>query len=469
MSASPSPPPLLLNHQPYTALPDARALDMRARDMSNGGDYAGALILYQQVLVLAQAAHSHAPNPQTTLDVVVAMWQLGTMKKDKGDLIGAQTVLEKAVALAEKPPVGPAHPRLAEALRDLGLVLVSRGRYDEGDATMQRALTMQEQLLGPDREEVSETLSDMGLSCIKQGNFRRAKGLLKRAVAIAELHVVPNQHPDKLTRALAYLADVYYRLEDYALAQSIAEQALALDEQFLGPHHSDVGAGLMTLAGCLRGQGKVSEAAPLVERALAICERVCGPKHPNVAVTLCNLGDLYLQLGDLARAKAMLERALTIREQAFGPQHLDVASSFHGLANTAMQAGDLAQAKALYERALSIYQTQLGRTHPATATILKSLATLATATGRPRQAAAFTERAATAAVAATHQPCGWCGTMDVHASKKCGQCQAAWYCNEECQRKAWKEHKHHCHKKPSVPKPKDDASSGGGDAASAAQ
>jgi hypothetical protein len=134
-----------------------------------------------------------------------------------------------------------------------------------------------------------------------------------------------------------------------------------------------------------------------------------------------------------------------------------------------MQAGDVAQAKALYERALSIFQTQLGRTHPSTANILKSLAALATHAG---QAAALTERAATAAVAATHQPCGWCGTMDVHASKKCGQCQAVWYCNEECQRKAWREHKHHCHKKPSVPKAASGAgasssSSAGGDAASA--
>jgi hypothetical protein len=112
----------------------------------------------------------------------------------------------------------------------------------------------------------------------------------------------------------------------------------------------------------------------------------------------------------------------------------------------------------------------LGRTHPHTAIILKSLATLATHAGRSRQAAALTERAATAAVAATHQPCGWCGTMDVHASKKCGQCQAVWYCNEECQRKAWREHKHHCHKKPSLPKAEAagaSASSGGGDAASA--
>jgi tetratricopeptide (TPR) repeat protein len=473
MSSSPPSPPLLLDHEPYVALPVALSLHVRAVNMADGpgGDEAGALPLFQQVLVLAQAVHISAPTPQTTLDVMFAMYQLGLTKSNLGNFPGAQAVLEQAVALAEQPTVGPAHPRLAQALRELGVVMMRRGRHDEADATMQRALTMQEQFLGPEHEDVSETLSSMGVSCIDQGNYRRAKGLLKRAVAIAELHVVPNQYPAKLSRALTSLATVYRELKDYALAQSIAEQALALKEQFLGPHNPDVAVGLSTVAGCLRGQGKLSEAVQLMERALAIDERVRGPTHPELATTLGNLGMLYRELGDLARSKSVQERALAIYEHVFGPQHLDVAHCLHILAKTALQAGDVAQAKALYERALSIFQTQLGRTHPETATILKDLAILASMSGRPRQAAALTERAATAAVAATHQPCGWCGTMDVHASKKCGQCQAVWYCNEECQRKAWKEHKHHCHKKPSVPKPAKEAAGGdaGDDAASAAK
>ena len=148
----------------------------------------------------------------------------------------------------------------------------------------------------------------------------------------------------------------------------------------------------------------------------------------------------------------MYERALAIKELAFGLQHVEVARTVAHLAGCHRDAGDLAQAKALFERALSILETQLGRTHPQTAKILKNLANLATIAGRPRQAAALTERAATAAVAATHQPCGWCGHMDVHQNKKCGQCKAAWYCNAECQRLAWKEHKKHCHGKPAAPK-----------------
>ena len=130
---------------------------------------------------------------------------------------------------------------------------------------------------------------------------------------------------------------------------------------------------------------------------------------------------------------------------------MDVARILQHLARCCHAAGDLVQAKTLNERALAIYDTQLGRTHPQTAKILRNLATLATKTGRPRQAAALTERAAVAAVVAEHQPCGWCGRMAVHRAKFCGRCKMVWYCNEECQRAAWREHKPHCHAKPEAP------------------
>ncbi len=343
-------------------------------------------------------------------------------------------------------------------------MLYERGRYDEADATLQRALTMQEPLLGPEHEDVSLTLTQMGQSCIVQGNFRRAKGLLKRAVAIGELRVVPDEHPTHLCSALNSLCEVYNNSEDYELAQDMAERLLVLNEQFLGPHHPDVAAALLNMARSFEGQGKLREALPMYERALAIFERVHGPHHPDVAACLSNLGALHLAQKDHRRAKSVFERAVTIQEHVFGPQHLNVAHTICFLANCCVCTGDLAQAKALYERALAIFQTQLGRTHPTTASILRDLASLATITGRPRQAAALTDRAAVAPVAATHQPCGWCGKMDVHASKKCGRCQAMWYCNEECQLKAWSEHKKHCHKKPAAP-----VAAGAGNAASSAK
>jgi tetratricopeptide (TPR) repeat protein len=440
-----------MNHQQYMALPDALTLHVRGADMFHRGELADALSVFQQVLVLAQTAHTAAPSLQTTLDVLFAIENLGGTQRQLGDLPGAQALFQQAVALAETPPVGPAHPSLAQALRDLGKVLTDRGRYDEADANLQRALTMQEKLLGPDHASVAATLTDMGQSCLLQGNIRRAKGLLKRAVAIGELHVVPDQYPGQFGMALNALCQVYNRLEDFELAQDMSERHLALEEQFHGPNHTHIAPALANLAAALSGQSKFSEAQTLYERALAIYERTYGSQHPRVATCLFNLGSLKLNQDDHRRAKPLFERALAIQEQALGPKHLEVATTLTSLADCFCEAFQFAQGKTLLERALTIYQTQLGRTHPETADILERLAVLASMSGQSRKAAAFTERAAVAAVAATHQPCGWCGKMDVHAAKKCGRCQAVWYCNEECQRQAWPEHKKNCHKKPAAP------------------
>jgi hypothetical protein len=151
-------------HGPPTicGLPDARALNIRATAMEHRGEFASALPLQEQVLMLSQTAHAASPSPKTILDVVFAMWHLGSTKRDLGDLPAGHAMLLQAVALAEQPPVGPVHPRLAQALRDLGRVLYLRGRYDEADVTLQRTLTMQEQMLGPNHDNVSVTLTCMG-------------------------------------------------------------------------------------------------------------------------------------------------------------------------------------------------------------------------------------------------------------------------------------------------------------------
>jgi len=274
--------------------------------------------------------------------------------------------------------------------------------------------------------------------------------VLIRAVAVALLHVVPEKYPNSFVSALNTLCGGYLHLEEYGRAQPMAERQLALEEQFNGPDHPEVGVALTNVAMCLEGQGKLSEALSLYERDLAITERVYGPNHTEMATALVNMGDLYLKQGD-RRAKGVLERALAIFEGALGPHHLNVACTLQHLASCCHAAGELTQAKTLLERALAIYTTQLGRTHPDTACILKDLAGLATIAGRPRQAAALSERAAIAADVAEHQPCGQCGRMAVHRAKFCGRCKMVWYCNAECQRAAWPSHKPHCHAKPAPP------------------
>ncbi len=139
----------LADHQPFATAPEIQSFYRRSGDLYFSGDCAIVLSLDQQVLDLAQAAMASRRTPQTALDVVVAMHKLGRGKINLDDLPGAQAMLEQAVALGEHT-VGPTHPRIAQCLAELGKILTIRGRYDEADATLQRALTMQEELLGPE-------------------------------------------------------------------------------------------------------------------------------------------------------------------------------------------------------------------------------------------------------------------------------------------------------------------------------
>jgi tetratricopeptide (TPR) repeat protein len=76
-----------------------------------------------------------------------------------------------------------------------------------------------------------------------------------------------------------------YRARKFAEAVPLAQRALAIGENALGPNHPDVAASLADLATLYDGQGRYADAKPLHERALAIREKTLGPGHPDVALT----------------------------------------------------------------------------------------------------------------------------------------------------------------------------------------
>src|SRR6516165_1129016 len=65
-----------------------------------------------------------------------------------------------------------------------------------------------------------------------------------------------------------------------------------------------------------RATGRYLQAIPLAQRALAIYEQALGPEHPDTAGSLNNLAALYQSTGAYAKAEPLFERALAIAEKA---------------------------------------------------------------------------------------------------------------------------------------------------------
>ena len=142
----------------------------------------------------------------------------------------------------------------------------------------------------------------------------------------------------------------------------------------------------------LLDKGQYGLALPLAERALAIREQALGPQHPDVATSLINLAELYRAMGNYGPVESLLQRALAIREQSLGPQHPEVAFTLNNLAARYEAAGEYHRAELLYQRALAIYEQALGPQHPRGATVLANLAGLYQTTGDIPRAVAFMTR-----------------------------------------------------------------------------
>jgi tetratricopeptide (TPR) repeat protein len=223
----------------------------------------------------------------------------------------------------------------------------------------------------------------------------RARRLDALAIALVHGKITPQAGTEALTAdLLSRLAEYrHWALGAYGSGRSLAERALAIREQALGPEHPDTAGSLGQVGFLIERQGHLDEAVPFYERALAINQKIFGPEHRHTAAIIHSLGRLLDVQGDFARARSFQERAVAIVEKILCPEHADTGISLHNLAWTIQAQGDLAGARPLFERSLAISEKALGPDHPSTAWGMSSLAGCIQAQGDLAGARPLFERA----------------------------------------------------------------------------
>src|SRR5436309_11575 len=105
--------------------------------------------------------------------------------------------------------------------------------------------------------------------------------------------------------ALIQKATDLFRAGKYDRAVAVAQKALEVAEQKVGPNHPDVATSLNNLAAFYDTQGAYAKAEPLYQRSLAIWEKARGTDHPDVAASLNNLAGLNKTGGASAKAEPL--------------------------------------------------------------------------------------------------------------------------------------------------------------------
>ncbi len=293
----------------------------------------------------------------------------------------AQAALTHAEGLAWPPLVAAARLRVGSLLRKQGKHLAQAEAALEG-AYFEAAEAGASGVQADAAIELVQVISELARPADGQRWARLAE------LALRSLEPRPGL---RAAHRLNNLGNVHSVAGEYETALALYARALAIREEVLGPDHPLVAISLNNLATNYVDMGTYATVPALHERALAIRERALGPVHPDVANTLDNLAVLHIRSKQFSEALPLLRRALEIRERTLGLDHLDVANSLNNLAAVYKPMGEAAQVKPLLERALAIRERSLGPDHP---TVAQSLGNLAMESlGNPGEARALQERA----------------------------------------------------------------------------
>ena|GEM_PF-473883 len=226
---------------------------------------------------------------------------------------------------------------------------------------------------------------------VQRGRYAEAEPLAQQALALGRQMLGPDD--PEVAISLGSLATLTLRQGRHAESEALQEQALAIREKAFGPEHPQVGNALINFANIYLVQGRYAEAEPRYERAIALFRKASGEDSEGVATSYNNLARIYAETGRYEEALRLDERALAIRRRVFGEEHPHVALSFNMVGEGYARQGKYAEAKALIEDALAMRERTLGPEHDEVVENLCSLGMLHVRFGRYGEARPPCERA----------------------------------------------------------------------------
>jgi len=233
-----------------------------------------------------------------------------------------------------------------------------------------------------------------------------APGGAPKAVPVPPLSAAASE---RLAAAAGRLAAAHLAVGDAAAARQVAEPALAVAAEALGPGHGSTGYLRVVLADAVRAAGDTPAATKLAKESLgyglarpddrweesvvaaydrlaagdaqddlrgeyiASRERQFGERHPHVAFASSCFGKARLTAGDWPAAASYFSRSLDLQRAISGNDHPDVAAELALLAHATRAGGNAAEAARIATEAVAAWERRAGANHPGTLAALEVL------------------------------------------------------------------------------------------------
>jgi tetratricopeptide (TPR) repeat protein len=237
----------------------------------------------------------------------------------------AERLLRRAMEIAAGMPSSQPsqHSRFRASLAE---VLRLEGKEAEADLLLAEppATSSTSQTDRDSTDEEADTLR--ARQYVEQGKLGEAEVFYRHAISVGE------KDPEKATLLvldLDELAGIYHSEKRDVEAEELYRRAISLREtslrtlaplsaRTLAPVSAIVLSFPFGLQNLLRDQGRLTEIEPVYEQALKIQEQYLGPNDYSIANTLHMLASVYREEGKFEAALPLCQHAIKLAEREFG-------------------------------------------------------------------------------------------------------------------------------------------------------
>ena len=190
-----------------------------------------------------------------------------------------------------------------------------------------------------------------------QRNYQRAAELAEKAVVLANNELGPEHEKTAIMRI--NLGHVLVLIGETERAEPILKRAKATFEKIHGKNHVNLVTVYEDLAKIYASKKEIDKSKQAINRVLAIIKKNKGDKDPEVANFLIQLGTLELAANKIEDAEKAFQGALAIYNEKYGERSISAANVISLLGDVELLKKNLEPAQKHYVNALSIYEENL--------------------------------------------------------------------------------------------------------------
>jgi DNA-binding winged helix-turn-helix (wHTH) protein/tetratricopeptide (TPR) repeat protein len=243
---------------------------------------------------------------------------------------------------------------LADTLLEFAFVLWFTGRFDEAEAALAQASSIQVAL--------GDTVKELKFEVLYwQGGYERYRGRHSHAVrffqqAVKEGRKVFGRRHSQVAATLLMLAASYLALGEPTAAEPLIREAIDIQRMSEPELHPNRAMAEFMLGELLRAQRRFDEAAAIYERVLEAQRPLYNSEGLFFAYTLGMLGEMRTEQRRVPEGMKMLGDAIDLLRAEGDAGDNDRAFFQQRLAHTFLELGDYAGSERLIRDCLDVYQ-----------------------------------------------------------------------------------------------------------------